>query len=80
MSRIGASRNDIVQEILRLTPRERECLLWSALGKRSKQIAAILGISQATVNEYIASAMKKLKADTRAQAAAIIVQAGSDAG
>ena len=62
--------------ISHLSPRERECLLWSALGKTTKEIASILDLADSTVNEYIAGAMKKLGATTRAQAVAIVVDAG----
>ena len=66
--------------IASLSPRERECLLWCALGLRTKQIANVLNIAEPTVNEYIASAIKKLGAASRPQAAALLVQAGMDLG
>lgn len=81
MTQIGnksAGKGD--QSFKTLTTRERECLLWAALGKRTKHIAAILGISQATTNEYISSAMNKLDASTRAQAVAILMRAGDKLG
>lgn len=62
------------QQILSsLTNRELECLLWSAVGNSSKQIAAILNISKTTVDEYIAQAKDKLGARTRAHGAKIIL-------
>lgn len=53
-----------------LAPRERECLLWVAAGLKSKQIAYRLDLSTHTVNEAIASAMRKLGANSRAEAVA----------
>ncbi|MDK9721153.1 MAG: helix-turn-helix transcriptional regulator [Rhodospirillales bacterium] len=50
--------------------REREVLLWSALGLESQAIGERLGLSLATVNFHIAKAMKKLGAATRAHAVA----------
>lgn len=58
-----------------LSARERECLLWSALGKQTKEIAKILSITPDTVNEHIASAMKKLDARSRAHAVSIMLEA-----
>ncbi|MGV6801101.1 MAG: response regulator transcription factor [bacterium] len=51
-----------------LSPRESECLLWAAAGRRSCEIAAIIGIAESTVDEYVKRAMKKLGAQTRSQA------------
>jgi len=53
-----------------LSPRERECLLWVQAGQSTKQIGDRLNIGDNTVNEYIASAMRKLNASNRTQAAA----------
>lgn len=43
-----------------LGPREIECLYWTALGKDSKDIAAILGLSGHTTSSYLKSARFKL--------------------
>ena len=53
-----------------LTPRERECLQWSAAGLVSKEIAECMRISERTVNLHIAGAMRRLMARTRTQAVA----------
>lgn len=45
--------------------REIEVIEWTAEGKTSADIAIILGLSEYTVNEYVASAMKKLDAVNR---------------
>lgn len=51
-----------------LSPRERECLLWSARGKTSFEIARILGLSEHTVNHYLVNSVNKLDASNRAHA------------
>lgn len=53
-----------------LTARERDCLAWVAEGKRDRTIAAMLGISEATVRFHIDNARHKLGAASRAQAVA----------
>lgn len=55
---------------IRLTPRERECLLWTAKGLSSKETARRLGGSAKVVDFHILNAMRKLDAATRAQAVA----------
>ena len=52
-----------------LSERQIECLSWVALGKSSADIADILGVSAATVNEHVADACRKLGVRTRIQAA-----------
>ncbi len=51
-----------------LSPRERQVFGWIAFGKSSKEIAMIMRISEHTVNDYIASAVSKLKASNRTEA------------
>lgn len=52
----------------KLTPRETECLVWTARGKTSQEIAIIAGLSVHTVNHYLATASVKLGAVNRTQA------------
>ncbi|MBO6724439.1 MAG: LuxR family transcriptional regulator [Rhizobiaceae bacterium] len=52
-----------------LTQRERECLLWTAQGKTSWEIAQIIGRSTATVNFHLQKACRKLNAANKVQAA-----------
>jgi DNA-binding CsgD family transcriptional regulator len=61
---------------LALTWRERECLVRLAHGATSKIAARDLGLSVLTVDDYIASAMAKLGAVTRAQAVAVAFTRG----
>jgi DNA-binding CsgD family transcriptional regulator len=62
--------------IVRLTPREKECLNWAAHGRTSKEIGDVLGLTQATVNFFIDAAVTKLAASNRAHAAAKAVSLG----
>ncbi|EMS36338.1 transcriptional regulator VisN [Candidatus Liberibacter americanus] len=57
-----------------LTGREIECLTWISEGKTSDEIAVILGISRNTVNNYIASIMRKTATKTRSGAIAYAVR------
>ena len=67
----GLSQNN-----LSLTPREQQCLHWSAQGKSAIETAEILGIKQETVRSYIKSLLKKLNADNKTQAVAIGYELG----
>ena len=53
-----------------LSLREIECLKWIAAGKTAYEISVITGISDRTVEHYIASSMRKLNATNRVQAVA----------
>jgi DNA-binding NarL/FixJ family response regulator len=59
-----------------LTGREREVLRLIAEGQLTKQIALALGISERTVKFHTGSLLRKLGADTRAQAVALAAQRG----
>jgi DNA-binding NarL/FixJ family response regulator len=59
-----------------LTNREREVLSLIAEGRPGKQIAHALGITERTVKFHTASLLRKLDADTRAQAVAHAAQRG----
>jgi DNA-binding CsgD family transcriptional regulator len=61
---------------VRLTPREKECLVWAAHGNTSKAIGESLGLTPATVNFFIDAAVVKLSAANRAHAAAKAVALG----
>jgi LuxR family transcriptional regulator, quorum-sensing system regulator SdiA len=63
-------------EIIKLTPRERECLGLAAHGLTSKQIGENLGLTAATVNFFIDAAAVKLGAGNRAHATAKAVALG----
>ncbi len=59
-----------------IAARELECLRWVALGWDDQKIARRLGISPLTVKDYIVSARRKLGAETRAHAVAMLVARG----
>jgi DNA-binding CsgD family transcriptional regulator len=54
----------------RLTPRERECLTWAAVGKTSDDIATILAISEGVVRIHLRSAQHKLNCLNRTHSVA----------
>lgn len=62
------SAAELAQSIL--TTGERRVLLWCGNGKTSFEISRILGLSEHTVNHYIASAVRKLDAANRTHAIA----------
>lgn len=53
----------------KLTKREREALLWTAVGKSANDVANILNITERTANFHLANAMAKLNAVNKTQAA-----------
>lgn len=61
----GAPRAEV-----KLSERERQCLIWAAAGKTSSEVAAILGLSEHTVNQYVTTCCQKLGTVNRAQAVA----------
>lgn len=61
---------------IRLTPRERECIVLCARGFSDKQVAARLERSLSTVVMHTRSAFRKLGARNRAQAIAIAAHYG----
>jgi DNA-binding CsgD family transcriptional regulator len=57
----GHDENDPVT----LTPRERECLLWTSKGKTAWEISSILGVAERTVNFHLQNAMTKLETSSK---------------
>ena len=53
-----------------LSPRELECLRWTAAGKTYSEIATILALSEHTIRSYLKDARLKLDAVSLAQAVA----------
>ncbi len=61
---------------IKLTPRELDCLLWTAEGKTSDEIAQILSIKSVTVVFHLKNVIKKLNVSNRNQAIAKAVLFG----
>lgn len=59
-----------------LTPREREVLRWTAAGRRQADIAAMLGLSERTVENHLRRARLRLGAATTAQAVRTAIRQG----
>ncbi|WP_246094114.1 MULTISPECIES: LuxR family transcriptional regulator [Mesorhizobium] len=59
----------VKEDVADLSPREKECILWTARGKSSWEIGIVLGISVNTVNFHIKNAMRKLDTTSRTVAA-----------
>ncbi len=58
----------------RITPRERDVLLWTMEGKTNWEISVILGISRESVKDYMTNILRKLDAANRAHAVAVALQ------
>ena len=61
---------------LRLSPRQIECLRLAAAGQTSLEIAAKLGLSSRTVDQYVGEACERLKVRNRVQAVAKAFELG----
>lgn len=59
-----------------LTDRERECLVWACRGKTRGETAAILSISDRTVEFHFQNAMRKLRVHNKFHAIAIAIHMG----
>jgi len=71
-----ASTPERTIEHIDLTPRERECLKWAAVGKSEWEISQILGISEHTSEKHLLNAKFKLGAVNRVQAVAEAIRRG----
>ncbi|PLZ04439.1 LuxR family transcriptional regulator [Burkholderia sp. WAC0059] len=60
----------------KLTPRERECLEWTARGKSTWEISHILSCSEAVVNFHMKNIRAKFGVNSRRAAAVIATQLG----
>jgi LuxR family quorum-sensing transcriptional regulator LasR len=60
----------------KLTPRERECLKWTARGKSTWEISHILSCSEAVVNFHMKNIRMKFGVNSRRAAAVIAAQLG----
>ena len=61
---------------VRLTPKEREVLIWASEGKGVWEISKILAVSQSTIKFHFQNIYRKLNVSTRAHAIALAIQQG----
>jgi LuxR family transcriptional regulator, activator of conjugal transfer of Ti plasmids len=61
---------------VKLTPREIECLRWTALGKSAWEISSIIRLSETTVTGYIESAKRKLGVFSKSHAVVKAIMEG----
>ena len=72
----GASPTPAVSEADKLTPREREILVFIARGDSNKEIARTLDLAESTVKIHVQNILKKLSLSSRVQAAVFAVEHG----
>lgn len=72
----GASPAPAVSEADKLTPREREILVFIARGDSNKEIARTLDLAESTVKIHVQNILKKLNLSSRVQAAVFAVEHG----
>ena len=70
----GGGRQSSGRPFRPLSPRELDCLRWTAEGKSSWEISAILGIKPKSVDNVIARACVKLDACNRTRAVAVAIR------
>jgi DNA-binding CsgD family transcriptional regulator len=64
------------RDVVKLTPRERDCLLWTLEGKTAWETGQILSLSERTVAGHLGIAMRKLGCVSKAQAVAKALRLG----
>lgn len=69
-------RKNARERIERLSPRQREILIWMAAGKLNKQIAWELGLTERTVKMHRSAVIRSLRVQTSADAIRMAVEAG----
>lgn len=72
---VGRTGDD-AQSAVVLSPRERECLQWLALGKTPWDIGMTLSISEHTVNFHVRNLYRKLEASNRTMAVVKAIRFG----
>jgi DNA-binding response OmpR family regulator/DNA-binding CsgD family transcriptional regulator len=70
---VGSEQQQL-QQLLGLTARESDVLLWLSRGKSNREMGEILGISPRTVNKHLEQVFVKLGVENRASAAARAVR------
>jgi len=70
VQRIVLSKGPVPLDKIKLTEREKECLLWAADGKTSWEIGQIVNISEHTVVFHLRNVIRKMGVTNRQQAIA----------
>jgi DNA-binding NarL/FixJ family response regulator len=76
LQQLRVSSDDASSEIVPLSEREKEVLLWVAHGSPNKEIGLRLNISERTVKFHVSSILRKLNASNRAGAVQKALKAG----
>lgn len=66
----------VAHVMLQLTSREREVIRWIASGRRQADVAALLGLSERTIENHLRRIRNRLGAASTAQAVHLLVRAG----
>ena len=72
----AAAKQEALQRLARLTPREREVLGLLVGGQCSREIAAKLHVAQKTVEAHRAGVRRKTRTDTIAELVRLVLEAG----
>ncbi len=75
-SLVGSERKTKPRSAPDLSPRERECLHWAALGKSDWDIGDALSIAESTAHRHIENAKRKFGVTTRIQAVVMALKLG----
>jgi ATP/maltotriose-dependent transcriptional regulator MalT len=78
VTRLADIRNLQLEQLIpaKLSPKEMETLGWVQEGKKTWEIAKIMGVSEGTVKFHVGNILRKLGARSRTQAVAIALKAG----
>ena len=76
IQRVVLTKQVLPLQKIRLTDRERECLLWAADGKTSWEIANIIHVSERTVTFHLQNVTRKMGVSTRQHAIARALSLG----
>lgn len=71
-----STSNQPNEGIASLSDHEKECLRWASFGKTAKETAEILGRSPRTIEFHLKSAIAKLGAVNKIQAAFLAIERG----